>query len=245
MISDSGKSVNEVSLTGSIAKGVLLIQKSYEGDVWTTVGNPVVNFYETNKIGAENFYTTAGEDVAQGVYYRIIFAYKTGKKTGTSGILGWEDDVYDYKKHAEVYKFYVALDTATLSLHNLSITEGGFESDEYSVELLKRGETLQDGDTTTAGFYIDKLGSSFYVSASKNNEEKIELADGSEITGCGKDDDCAHTYSEWSIVKSPDCDDSGTKSKTCSKCGDTVTATIPALGHNYVNDECTECGDER
>lgn len=65
------------------------------------------------------------------------------------------------------------------------------------------------------------------------------------LSGCDKDDGCSHTYSEWSIIKSPDCDDSGTKSKTCSKCGDVVTVTIPALGHNYVNDKCTECGDER
>lgn len=184
--SDSGKKVNGISLSGSIAKGALIVQKSFEGDVWTTVGNPIVNFYENNKSGMANFYTTAGEDVSQGVYYRVIFAYQTRKYLKTTGIWPFREDEYSYKKHVELYAFYVAYDTATLSLHNLSVSEENFEGEEYEIALLKRGETLQDGDTTIGGFSIDKLGSSFYVSSSKNNEGKIEVEHGDEITENGR-----------------------------------------------------------
>ncbi len=57
--------------------------------------------------------------------------------------------VYEYKKHAEVYLFYVAMDTAVISLHNLSESESDVATDDYLIETYSRGETLLDGDTTT------------------------------------------------------------------------------------------------
>lgn len=44
---------------------------------------------------------------------------------------------------------------------------------------------------------------------------------------------CAHTYGPWVIVREADCATAGTKSQTCSSCGDTKQQTIPATGHNY------------
>lgn len=44
---------------------------------------------------------------------------------------------------------------------------------------------------------------------------------------------CAHTYGQWVIVSEADCVTAGTKSQTCSSCGDTKQQTIPATGHNY------------
>ena len=50
-----------------------------------------------------------------------------------------------------------------------------------------------------------------------------------------------HTYGEWSITTPAGCASDGIRVKSCS-CGDTVTETIPALGHNYVGGICTDCG---
>lgn len=44
---------------------------------------------------------------------------------------------------------------------------------------------------------------------------------------------CAHTYGPWVIVREADCATAGTKSQTCSSCGDTKQQNIPATGHNY------------
>ena len=54
---------------------------------------------------------------------------------------------------------------------------------------------------------------------------------------------CAHThsYSAWSSTKDASCESEGSRSKSCS-CGDTVTETIAARGHNYVGGVCTDCG---
>lgn len=64
------------------------------------------------------------------------------------------------------------------------------------------------------------------------------------ISGCagkGKDK-CEHTYCSWSIEVEPDCINAGSKSRTCSKCGQKEVSSLPALGHNYVNGACTVCG---
>jgi len=56
---------------------------------------------------------------------------------------------------------------------------------------------------------------------------------------------CSHSYSS-KITKQATCTASGIKTYTCSKCGDSYTETIPALGHNYttktIAPTCTEKG---
>lgn len=61
------------------------------------------------------------------------------------------------------------------------------------------------------------------------------------ITACDSTDGHTHSYGSWSITRSATCTTSGSRSKTCS-CGDVITATIPATGHNMVNGICTKCG---
>ena len=43
-----------------------------------------------------------------------------------------------------------------------------------------------------------------------------------------------HSYGSYKTSKEPTCTQTGTKYKTCSRCGDVVTATIAKLGHNLV-----------
>ena len=60
------------------------------------------------------------------------------------------------------------------------------------------------------------------------------------LTACGGDDH-THSYGSWSVSIDATCTTPGSKSKTCS-CGDVITDTIPATGHNMVGGVCTECG---
>ena len=60
------------------------------------------------------------------------------------------------------------------------------------------------------------------------------------LTAC-RGDDHTHSYGSWSITKAASCESEGSRSKSCS-CGDTVTETVAALGHNYVGGVCTDCG---
>lgn len=64
------------------------------------------------------------------------------------------------------------------------------------------------------------------------------------LYGCGKDKACEHTYSDWAVVTDATCTQDGVKERMCSKCNNKETAGIHALGHNYVNGICTDCGEK-
>ena len=62
------------------------------------------------------------------------------------------------------------------------------------------------------------------------------------LTGCGgDDDDHTHSYGSWYVTSNATCTTDGSRSKSCS-CGDIITETIPATGHNMVGGVCTDCG---
>ncbi len=44
-------------------------------------------------------------------------------------------------------------------------------------------------------------------------------------------------------TKEPTCAEQGIITKTCTKCNNKITESIPELGHKYVNNKCTVCGD--
>ena len=54
---------------------------------------------------------------------------------------------------------------------------------------------------------------------------------------------CVHTWGEEKITKAATCTETGTKTRTCTKCGKVETLTIQALGHNYVSGKCTRCNE--
>ena len=56
-------------------------------------------------------------------------------------------------------------------------------------------------------------------------------------------DQCAHIWGEEKITKAATCTETGTKTRTCTKCGKVETVTIQALGHNYVSGKCTRCNE--
>lgn len=58
--------------------------------------------------------------------------------------------------------------------------------------------------------------------------------------GCNKQ--CEHEFSNWTAESMATCTQDGLKKRTCSKCGEIETAIIPAVGHNFVDGICTDCG---
>ncbi len=66
----------------------------------------------------------------------------------------------------------------------------------------------------------------------KNNDKKCDR--------CGVQMACEHTYTE-KVNKEATCTEKGSKTLTCSKCKDTKTEEIAALGHDYQNGICSRC----
>lgn len=66
---------------------------------------------------------------------------------------------------------------------------------------------------------------------------------GAFMVGCSDDE---HEHSYTTELVAPTCESAGYERMVCS-CGDTKMGqtTLPAVGHNYVNDKCTKCQHER
>ena len=52
---------------------------------------------------------------------------------------------------------------------------------------------------------------------------------------------CEHVWSEWTVTTEPTCIEEGIKTRTCQLCGEVEQAEVPALGHDYINGECSRC----
>lgn len=181
IIEDKEKKVAGQKLDSNILKGVLIIQKSYDGTTYENVTNPVTNFFAGNNSGRV-LYTTAGEDVSKGVYYKFILAYKTQAQSGKFLFI----DQFDSYRHVEEYEFYVVENSGTISIHNLSVDEELLEMDGYSQELLKRGETLLNGSVTRDGFTIEKFADSYTVKVQRNGYPAAYASSGSRYTADGE-----------------------------------------------------------
>ena len=55
---------------------------------------------------------------------------------------------------------------------------------------------------------------------------------------------CSHPSYSGEVTTAPTCTEAGVKTYTCTDCGkDSYTEEIAALGHNYVNNVCSSCGE--
>ena len=51
-----------------------------------------------------------------------------------------------------------------------------------------------------------------------------------------------HSFGEWTVTTEPTCTEEGSKERVC-ECGEKETEVIPALGHDFVNGECSRCDE--
>ena len=71
----------------------------------------------------------------------------------------------------------------------------------------------------------------------------VENADGSVTVTYteGSTSACTHSYTA-EVTTAATCTDTGIRTYTCSKCGDSYTQVIPATGHSFFDNKCTVCG---
>ena len=59
------------------------------------------------------------------------------------------------------------------------------------------------------------------------------------LTACDEYGKCSHHWGEWSTTTNANCTKSGTQERQCSKCGETETSAIEALGHDWNEATCS------
>lgn len=95
------------------------------------------------------------------------------------------------------------------------------EVGQYKVTLYREG-------------YISKSYTIYLKSEKPNVTYRLE--------GLEEDSNHEHSYTETVTIE-PTCTEKGEKTYTC-KCGDSYIEPIDATGHNYVDGECTYCGEK-
>ena len=59
------------------------------------------------------------------------------------------------------------------------------------------------------------------------------------LTACDGDDECSHQWEEWTATANATCTEAGVQERKCSKCGETETSAINALGHDWNEATCS------
>ena len=105
LIDDSQKKVDDISLSGKLKKGALILQTSNDGKNWVD-DQIVTNAFKKQPENNETFYTTKDVQLNNGCYYRFIVAYETRKKVGENKVVFVTTSEYAYRRNVEVYEFY-------------------------------------------------------------------------------------------------------------------------------------------
>lgn len=173
--------------TNMISTGALIIQTSKDGKKW----------YKANKSKyAQGLYTTdffnyygdrgdieictpSGEDINNGLFIRVFYAYQVQK---------------DKKKtrYLEKYEFFVCNDNlGAITIHNLSLKENEIkevfgDADDQTIEIGIHAETLTDGSETVTGFRIDSSLNQMPVIKVNRNGSPIDMPQNKTFTDSGK-----------------------------------------------------------
>ena len=118
------------------------------------------------------------------------------------------------------------------------------------------GLTLESGTTYCYKFYAKVNGTEYWSAESSfkttgthshtysSTWSKDSTYHWKVCAGCGNVGNKAnHTWNSGSITKQPNCNNTGTKTYTCTVCGGTKVETIAKNNsHNFVNGKCSVCG---
>jgi len=59
------------------------------------------------------------------------------------------------------------------------------------------------------------------------------------LAACDGESECTHQWGKWSVITNATCTSAGTQERKCIECGETETATIDALGHDWNEATCS------
>ncbi len=152
LISDKSKKVNGIELSKKISLGAVIVQKSTDNQTWKNAQDPLTDYFDQNK-GLRDICTISETDLKKGTFYRIIIAYKMGRKTGSSGVFNVVDE-YEYKLCTEVYEFYAYYGGNPIIIR----------------DIISRSD-ISNSDASQNGFIIDKNSSSDTVTLTKGSKK--------------------------------------------------------------------------
>ena len=174
--------------TGAVRTGAVIVQTSSDGIDWKNVdqdrysdGLFTTDFYNNYRgNGLINLYSPSGDDVINGLYIRVFYAYKVNNKS----------EKKDYR-YLEKYEFYMCSSNLNaVTFHNLStgpqIENVYGDEGEEIVAIHKRMETMNTGAGTVTGFTIDTSLNPATTYSVYKNENEISNQSGERYTETGR-----------------------------------------------------------
>ena len=121
VVEDSSKKIGDISLSGKIGKGAIVIESSLDRKTWHKE-KEILNIFDNN---LDSIYTARKAQLTNGCFYRVTVAYKVAKNTGKKEKIAFWSDKYEYKKYKEVYEFYLYYDLSQMNDQNQLVYELG------------------------------------------------------------------------------------------------------------------------
>lgn len=121
VVEDSSKRIGDISLSGKIGKGAIVIESSLDRETWHKE-KEILNIFDKN---LDSIYTARKVQLANGCFYRVTVAYKVAKNTGEKEKIAFWSDKYEYKKYTEVYEFYLYYKSSGTQNQNQLVYELG------------------------------------------------------------------------------------------------------------------------
>jgi len=105
IVEDKSKEVDGQKLQSKIGKGAIIVHTSQDGVNWV-FDSSYADVLDDDLL-VDGFYKTKNIQLVGGCYYRVTVVYETEKKVGEKKTLVFTTNVYENKKYAEVFEFYL------------------------------------------------------------------------------------------------------------------------------------------
>ena len=224
----------------SVADAPLRSDKALK--VQTTVANystykgPAINITTTDESSEGNIYTLDFDIFVQPPEIinssRVITQLSFGGSAITFSTYGSDVRVYATSAKLGTKESWIGIRVVyTVTVNGQAAVEI-FSKDADGNYVSKHTVTVNGSSISTSG--VSNIRFSSY-SSGMNQTYYLDNISFTRSSGV-----CEHTVTEWTTTTQPTCVAEGEKEGVCTACGDTVTDTVPALGHTEVIDAATE-----
>ena len=196
---DGANKVDDIDIGRKIGLGAYIIQHSLDNKEWET-DYIMTDIFREYSLEKTEYPFSLNDEMKNGIYYRVIVAYQTRRKTEPTRVLFVNKDNYEYLKHVEVYTLHVMSDPdhASIDIWDSDIAAGisGFEIWKYGTryDVTVDGNAVEDGDkftdnaeyTVTVTTPLGKTDSKVFTVENGDdpkNYESEEVEDLSQIMG--------------------------------------------------------------
>ena len=186
---DTGASkIEQFDWKKKIGVGGILVQTSYDNDIWETVYSNTNVFSDYSK-SIDNFYSARRIDLDSGCYYKVVIAYKMSKKAEQKNFLFFDTSSWKEGWYTNVYTFFIVSDESSVTAANVDYSDLTVSDDSNTgiVGSVFGNQTTSNRLTGEEDFYNSGNGNHGYAAEAANVQSAAEdgILKGEKVTHTG------------------------------------------------------------